>query len=50
LWDPINNKFIRSMDVIFNELEMFKKSTGNMVVKRVVDRSVEQQIDILRLQ
>jgi hypothetical protein len=50
LWDPINNKFIRSMDVIFNELEMFKKSTGNMVVKRVVDRSVEQQIDIPRLQ
>jgi hypothetical protein len=26
LWDPINNNAIRSKDVIFNELEMFKKS------------------------
>ena len=29
---------------------MFKKSTGNMVVKRVVDRSVEQKIDSPQLQ
>jgi hypothetical protein len=41
LWDTIKNKVIRSRDVIFNELEMFKKSAGNMEVKKVVDRSVE---------
>ena len=50
LWDIIKNKVIRSRDVIFNELEMFKKSEVNMEVKKVVDRSVEQKIDILPLQ
>ena len=37
LWDPNKNKIIRSMDVIFNELEMFKRSTGNVEVKKIVN-------------
>jgi hypothetical protein len=36
--------------VIFNELEMFKKSGSNIEVKKVVDNFVEQQIDIPPLQ
>ena len=42
LWDPINNKVIRSRDVIFNKLEMYKRHTGDMEVKKIADRLVEQ--------
>ena len=38
LWDPIKNKIIRSRDVIFYELEMFKKSISNVEVKKIVNR------------
>ena len=38
LWDPIKNKIIRSRDVIFNELENFKRSIGNVEVKNNVNR------------
>ena len=37
LWDPIKNKIIRSRDVIFNELEMFKSSIGNVEVNKIVN-------------
>ena len=50
LWDPVNNKVIRSRDVIFNELEMYKRHTGNMEVKKIANRFVEQQENIPPLQ
>ena len=30
LWDPIKHKVIRSKDVIFNDSNMFKTTTGDM--------------------
>ena len=38
LWDPIKNKIIRRRDVIFNELEVFKRSTGNVEEKKIVNK------------
>ena len=38
LWDPNKNKIIRRRDVIFNELEMFKRSTDNVEVKKIVNK------------
>ena len=43
LWDPVKCRVIRSRDVIFNELEIFKRITSDMEVKKIVDRFVEQQ-------
>ena len=42
LWDPIKHKIIRSRDVIFNESEMFKRTIGELEVKKVIDRFEEQ--------
>ena len=42
LWDLVKHKIIRSMDVIFNELEMFKSTVGELEVKKVIDRFEEQ--------
>ena len=41
LWDPIKNKIVRLKDVIFNELEMFKRYTGNVEVKKIVNRLID---------
>ena len=41
LWDSVKSKVIRSRDVIFNELEMFKKPTCDMKVKKSTGRFVE---------
>lgn len=43
LWDLIKHKVIRSRDVIFNELQMFKKSTGDMEVKKIIGKFANQQ-------
>ena len=50
LWDPVKSKVIRRRYVIFNELEMFKKPTCDMKVKKSTDRFVEQQENIPPLQ
>ena len=50
LGDLIKSKVIRSRDGIFNELEMFKKPTCDMKVKKLTDWFVEQQENILALQ
>ena len=50
LWDPVRHKVIRSSDFIFNELRMFRKSTGDMEVKKIVDKFADQQEDIPLLQ
>ena len=50
LWDPVKSKVIRSRDVIFNELEMFKKPTCDMKVNKLTDRFVEKQESIPPLQ
>ena len=41
LWDPVKHKIIRSRDVIFNESEMFKRTVGELEVKKVIDRFEE---------
>lgn len=46
LWDLVKNKVIWSRDLIFNELDMFKKIVGDMEFKKVVDRFDEKQKDI----
>ena len=46
LWDPVKHKIIRSRDVIFNESEMFKRTVGELEVKKVIDRFEEQQENI----
>ena len=50
LWDPIKHKIIRSRDVIFNESEMFKRTAGELEVKKVIDRFEEQQENIPPIQ
>ena len=50
LWDPVKSKVIRSRDGIFNELEMFKKPTCDMKVKKLTDWFVERQENIPTLQ
>ena len=42
LWDPVKHKIIRSRDVIFNESTMFKRTVGELEVKKVIDRFEEQ--------
>ena len=49
-WDPVKSKVIRSRDVIFNELEMFKKPICDMKVKKLTDWFVEQEENIRALQ
>ena len=50
LWDLVKHKIIRSMDVIFNESEMFKRIVGELEVKKVIDRFEEQQENIPPIQ
>jgi len=50
LWDPVKHKIIRSKDVIFNELEMFKRIVGELEVKKVIDRFEERQENIPLIQ
>ena len=50
LWDPVKHKIIRSRDVIFNESEMFKRTVGELEVKKVIDRFEEQQENIPPIQ
>ena len=50
LWDPVKHKIIRSRDVIFNESEMFKRTVGELEVKKVIDRFEEQQENIPPMQ
>ena len=50
LGDLIKSKVIRSRDVIFNELEVFKNPTCDIEVKKSTDRFVEQQESIPPLQ
>ena len=50
LWDPVKHKVIRSRDVIFNELQMFKKFAGDIEVKKIVDKFADQREDIPFLQ
>lgn len=38
LWDPVKHKVIRSKGVIFNELKMFKRSTCDTEVKKIINR------------
>jgi len=38
LWDPVKHKIIRSRDVISNESEMFKRTVGELEVKKFIDR------------
>jgi len=40
-WFQLNTN-VRSMDVIFNESKIYKRSTSDMEVKKIVDRFVEQ--------
>ena len=42
LWDPVKRKIIRSRNVIFNELEMFKRTVGELEVKKVIEKFEEQ--------
>lgn len=35
LWDLVKNKVIRSRDVTYNELEMFKMCTNDIKVKKI---------------
>jgi len=42
LWNLVIHKIIRSRDVIFNESEMFKRTVGELEVKKVIDRFEEQ--------
>ena len=49
LWDPVKHNIIRRWDVTFNELDMFKRPTGDMKVKKSIDTYVEQQENILLL-
>ena len=39
LWDPVKHKIIRSRDVIFNELEIFKRTVGEL---EFIDRFEEK--------
>ena len=50
LWDPVKNKIIRSKDVIFNESELFKRTVGELEVKKIIDRFEEQQENIPPMQ
>ena len=50
LWDPLKHKIIRSMDVIFNESEMFKRTVGELEVKKFIDKFEEQQENIPPIQ
>ena len=50
LRDPVKHKAIRSRDVIFNESEMFKRTIGELEVKKVIDRFEEQQENIPPIQ
>ena len=50
LWDPVKDKIIRSRDVIFNESEMFKRTVGELEVKKVIDRFEEQHENIPPIQ
>ena len=43
LWDLVKHKIIRSRDVIFNESEMFKRTIGELEVKKVIEKFEEQQ-------
>ena len=49
LWDLVKHKVIRSKDAIFNTLEMFKKLTGDMEVKKYANMIVERQENISSL-
>ena len=49
LWDLVKHKVIRSKDAIFNVLEMFKKLTGDMEVKKYANMIVERQENISSL-
>lgn len=50
LWDPVKHKIIRSMDVIFNGSEMFKRTVGDLDIKKVMERFEEHQEDIPPIQ
>lgn len=50
LWDLVKHKIIISRDVIFNELEMFKRTTSNLEGKKIVDRFEEQKENIPLIQ
>ena len=49
LWDLVKHKVIRSKDAIFNVLEMFKKLTSDMEVKKYANMIVERQENISSL-
>ena len=50
LWDLVKHKIIKSRDFIFNESEMFKRTVGELEVKKVIDRFEEQQENIPPIQ
>ena len=43
-------KLLEAGDVIFNESEMFKRTVGELEVKKVIDRFEEQQENIPPIQ
>jgi len=40
LWDLVNHNIVKSVDVIFNELEMYKRVAGD--VNKIVDNFIEE--------
>jgi len=50
LWDLVKHNIIRRKVVIFNELEMFKRSVGEVGVKEVIEKFEEQKENIPPMQ
>lgn len=42
LWDLVNHKVVTRMDVIFNELEMYKMFVVDIEVKKIVYKFTKQ--------
>jgi len=41
IWDPVKHKIIRSRDVIYNESKLFKRTVGDMDIKKIIDKFKE---------